>query len=132
MVMRFVKCCAEFRPKDEVEKVPVGVRGIYALLFRRKRLHKKFDVVYIGMARRGTGGVRSRLLAHRRSKKKGPLWTHFSVYSVWPNIPDAEVAELEGLFRHIYRRDVRANALGRQRTFGPLRKTRRNDFQKWD
>jgi len=130
--MRFVNCSAEFRSKDEIENVPSGIRGIYVLLNRRPRLHKKFDVVYIGMARRGAGGVRSRLLKHRRSKKKGPLWTHLSVYSVWPRIPDAEVAELEGLFRHIYRRDTRANKLARQKTFGLLRATRENDFHKWN
>jgi len=99
---------------------------------RRRRLHKKFDVVYIGMARRGAGGVRSRLLKLRRSKKKGPQWSHFSVYSVWPRIPDAEIAELEGLFRHIDRRDTRANKLARQKTFGLLRATHKNDFRKWE
>jgi hypothetical protein len=129
--MRFVQLCAEFRPKDEVESMPSGVRGIYALLKRRPRLNKKFDVVYIGMARRGAGGVRARLLKHRRSKKKGHLWTHFSVYSVWPHIPDNEIIELEGLFRHIYRRDTRANKIARQKTFGLLRATRENDFQTW-
>ena len=130
--MRFVKCSAEFRPKDDIEKMPKGIRGIYALLKRRPRLHKKYDVAYIGMARRGAGGVRSRLLKHRRSKRKGPLWTHFSVYSVGPKISDAVVAELEGLFRHIYRRDTRANKLARQKTFGLLRATRNNDFRTWE
>jgi len=129
--MRFIHRCAEFRSKDEVESVPAGVRGIYVLLHHKPRLRKKYDVVYIGMARKGGGGVRARLLAHRRSLKKGPLWTHFSVYSVWPNIPDTEVAELEGLFRHIYRRDTRANKLARQKTFGLLRKVRKNDFRQW-
>ncbi len=99
--MRFVNCSAEFRSKDEIENVPSGIRGIYVLLNRRPRLHKKFDVVYIGN-------------------------------SVWPRIPDAEVAELEGLFRHIYRRDTRANKLARQKTFGLLRATRENDFHKWN
>ena len=127
--MRFIQCCAEFLSKDEVKSVPVAIRGIYVLLYRRPRLQKKFDVVYIGMARKG--GVRERLLAHKRSLKKGPLWTHFSVYSVWPNIPDTEIAELEGLFRHIYRRDTRANKLARQKTFGLLRKVRKNNFRKW-
>jgi hypothetical protein len=130
--MRFVSCSAEFQSKDEIEKMPKGIRGIYALLKRRPRLRKKYDVVYIGMARRGAGGVRARLLKHRRSKKKGRLWTHFSVYSVWPRVPDAEIVELEGLFRHIYRRDTRANKLATQKTFGPLRATRQNNFQRWE
>jgi len=130
--MRFVNCCAEFRAKDEIENVPKGIRGIYVLLKNRPRLRKKYDVVYIGMARRGAGGVRSRLLKHRRSKKKGPLWTHFSVYSMRARVPDQEVVELEGLFRHIYRRDTRANKLAKQKTFGLLRATRKNDFREWE
>jgi hypothetical protein len=44
-------------------------------------------------------GVKSRLTAHDKSKKKRGNWSHFSVYSVWPNISDAEIEELEGLFR---------------------------------
>jgi len=50
---------------------------------------------------------------------------------VWAKIPGAEVVELEGLFRHIYRRDTRANKLARQKTFGLLGATRENDFKKW-
>jgi hypothetical protein len=129
--MRFIESSAEFRGKNEIGQMPKGIRGIYALLKERPRLNKKYDVVYIGMARRGTGGVKSRLLKHRRSKKKGPLWTHFSVYSVRPKIPDSVVEELEELFRHIYRRDTRANKLARQKTFGLLRATRKRNFREW-
>jgi hypothetical protein len=39
---------------------------------------------------------------------------------VWENIFEDEVAELEGLFRHIYRKDLKANALAKQRSFKKL------------
>jgi hypothetical protein len=80
-----------------------------------------YDVVYIGMAC-GRSGIKSRLRSHRRSKKKGALWTHFSAFEVWPNIREEEIAELEGLFRQIYRKDTRANTINQQRSFKKLRK----------
>ncbi len=47
------------------------------------------------------------------------------------NIRDEEVAELEGLFRHIYRRDSVANALNIQRGFKKARRVRVNDLAAW-
>ena len=38
---------------------------------------------------------------------------------------EKEIAELEGLLRHIYRRDSRANALNVQKGFGAVKKTDR-------
>jgi hypothetical protein len=106
--LSFIRWCAEFRPKETLAKVPIKTRGIYALLKHYPKTNK-FDVVYIGMAR--GSGVKARLWTHARSKRKGTLWTHFSVFAVWPNVSDDQVAELEGLFRHIYRQDSRANQL---------------------
>jgi hypothetical protein len=80
--------------------------------------------------RRLRRGVRGRLISHRRSKRKGDLWTHFSVFQVWDNIRDDEVAELEGLFRHIYRRDLHANRLNIQRGFKRARHLPRIDLKK--
>jgi hypothetical protein len=119
--LRFIKRCAEFCPKSDRVKIPRRTRGIYALLKKRPRLDK-YDVVYIGMAAKG--GIGGRLWSHERSESKGDLWTHFSVYEVWDNITESEVAELEGLFRHIYRKDTRANRINRQRSFKKLRKAR--------
>lgn len=79
------------------------------------------------MARRG--GIRGRLKSHRR--KKRDLWTHFSVYEVWDNVRDDEVAELEGLFRHFYRLDPVAAELNRQRGFKPMSQVRRRSFEHW-
>ncbi len=39
---------------------------------------------------------------------------------VWDNITEAEVTELEGLFRQIYSRDSSANMLNRQKSFKKL------------
>ena len=98
-ILRLIRHCAEFCPQDEIAKIPDETRGIYALLHHNpKQGEKAYNVVYIGMSRRG---VKGRLMAHRRSRRKSGLWTHFSVYSVWPNITDGEIEELEGLFRAI-------------------------------
>lgn len=133
--LRFIKRCAEFVLADEVNKVPKGTRGLYVLLniikpvLTKNGAKQKFDVVYIGMARGLKGGVQSRLQSHR--KKKKDLWTHFSVYEVWDNITETEVAELEGLFRHIYRRDPQANRINQQRSFRKTKKVRQNNLLAW-
>ena len=67
-----------------------------------------------------TGGIRGRLRSHGRSKRD--LWTHCSVFEVWDNIRDEEVAELEGLFRHLYRHDSAASALNKQRSFKAMKR----------
>jgi hypothetical protein len=59
------------------------------------------------------------------------LWTHFSVFQVHDHVSDAQVNELEGLFRQIYRRDSRANKLNKQKTHGPLKRVRINDLADW-
>lgn len=120
--LRFIKRCAEFCTPDQIRHVPRNTRGIYALL-RKRRMANTYDVVYIGMARGKKAGIASRLRSHRR--KKANLWTHFSIYEVWDNITEAEIAELEGLFRHIYRKDDKANQINQQRSFKKLRKTRK-------
>jgi hypothetical protein len=127
--LRLIKRYAEFCPKDSFVKVPLDTRGIYALMNEIVRLgKKKYDVVYIGMT---NSGVRGRLRSHRNSKRKGKLWTHFSVFEVWDNITEAEIAELEGLFRHIYRKDTQANRVNRQRNFKKLRPLRNNKLLTW-
>jgi hypothetical protein len=121
--LRLVKSSAEFIPKDQVNQLPRGLRGIYVLYKQRSGAHPKYEVLYVGMAAAGRRtGLRGRLSSHARSKRKGKLWTHFSAFEVWDNIRDDEVAELEGLFRHIYRRDPAANRLNIQRGFKKARK----------
>jgi hypothetical protein len=108
--------------------IPPKTRGIYALLKEQPPGvgKRKYDVVYIGMS---ASGIRDRLTAHHRSKRKADLWSHFSVYSVWPNITDEEIKELEGLFRAIYRRDSTANSIAIQKGFRSLRNLRDDAFE---
>ena len=124
---RCVRRFTEFQPREERDRVPPKTRGFYALLRFRPRL-RKYDVVYVGMA---DSGIRGRLQRHATSKSKRDLWTHFSAFGVWPNITEEEIGELEGLLRHIYRRDTRANRFNRQRGFQRLRQVRVNDCTKW-
>ena len=115
-VLRLVKRSAEFRSIDEVRNVPKRRRGLYVLYKRRRRAGvDHFDVVYVGMARTG---MYARLVSHTKSKTRE--WTHFSVFEVWDNVRDEEIVELEGLFRHLYRRDSKANSLNKQKKFLPL------------
>lgn len=129
--LRLVQQWAEFRPQDEIVDLPRRLRGIYVLYRHRNRGRAdKYDVVYVGMARAGRrGGIRGRLNSHL--KRKGDLWTHWSAFVVWDNIRDDEVLELEGLFRHIYRRDSRANRLNVQRGFKKLVRIQRDDVRSW-
>src|SRR5438874_12226174 len=114
--LRLVRRSAEFIPKDDAKLLPRQLRGIYVLYRKhRNRGREKYNVLYVGMAAVGRrGGLRGRLMSHAKSKRRGNLWTHFSAFEVWDNIRDEEVAELEGLFRHIYRKDSQANALNIQ------------------
>jgi hypothetical protein len=128
--LRLIKRSAEYRSQDEVLDLPRGVRGIYVLYKCRPRI-EQYDVVYVGMTTTGhAGGVRGRLKSHK-TKKVG-LWTHFSVFEVWDNIRDEEICELEGLFRHIYRLDTKANRLNKQRGFKKLLTIRNDDLVEWD
>ncbi len=128
--LRLIKRCVEFCEQEDIRSVPPHTRGVYVLFKYRPKLDK-YDVVYIGMAAgTKTASIRGRLRVHRRKKRK--VWSHFSVFEVWDNITETEVQELEGLFRHIYRKDTRANKLNRQKGFKKLNKVRRKTKkEKW-
>ena len=125
--LRLIKRFAEFRPKEQLRYVPKARRGLY-VLYRRCTVEGKvrYDVVYVGMTRRS---IRGRLLSHE--KTKGDRWTHFSAFEVWDNIRDEEIVELEGLFRHLYRKDSRANELGVQKNFRKAIRVRQNKLKEW-
>ena len=133
--LRLIKNSLEFVPKAEITRVPIRVRGIYVLYRHRRKRNANgepievFDVVYVGMARGNRTGVTQRLQAHRRNK--GDLWTHFSVFEVWDNVREEEVEELEGLFRHLYRFDSKANSLNKQKSYKPLNRIRRRSAREW-
>ncbi|MHB9070768.1 MAG: GIY-YIG nuclease family protein [Sedimentisphaerales bacterium] len=123
--LRLIKRCAEFLPKTktQIKGIPPCTRGIYVLFNHRYKMNK-YDVVYVGMAAGvKTASVRGRLRVHFLTK--GDLWTHFSIFEVWDNIREEEVRELEGMLRHIYRKDSHANKLGIQKSFKKLTKIKR-------
>lgn len=127
--LRLIKNSMEFRQKDDYGIIPGGTRGIYVLYKRRGFKNDEahhYDVVYVGMA---STSIRSRVRNHRMYK--GELWTHFSAFEVWNNISDAEIAELEGLFRHLYRYDSRANKLNKQKGYKALGLVRRRSEVEW-
>lgn len=119
--MRFIKSAVEYRSIDELSMVPNNLRGFYSLY------HKKgnsFNMVYVGMSgKEARGRIKKRLLKHRQTKSTH--WTHFSYFEVWDNVSDLEIFELEGLFRQLYRFDLRANSLNKQQTHRPLTKVRK-------
>jgi hypothetical protein len=125
--LRLVKRCAEFQPKEKVDLVPRRRRGLYVLYRNHQEKDEdKYDVVYVGMT---TSSILGRLRSHKKSKPN--LWTHFSAFEVWDNIRDEEIVELEGLFRHLYRRDAQANSLNLQKAFKKVKSVHQNDFKKW-
>jgi hypothetical protein len=67
----------------------------------------------------------------RATQKGRKIWSHFSLFEVWDNIDEAEIAELEGLFREIYRKDKRANRFNRQKKCKAIQTVREDDFSNW-
>ena len=126
--LRLIKNSVEFYHKTRWDEVPLNVRGIYVLYQFNSRTDS-YGVVYVGMAGSETAGVRRRIKSHY--KNKGNQWSHFSVFQVWDNIREDEVRELEGLFRHIYKYDARANKLNKQRGFKKLNRIRSETFEDW-
>lgn len=127
--LRLIKRCSEYISIKDINRMPLGLRGIYVLYKKRPRIGN-YDVVYVGMTLGGKGGIRGRLKMHRR--KKPGLWSHCSIFEVWKNIRDDEIAELEGLFRHIYRYDSQANTLNKQRGFRKLKMIHESNFWDWN
>ncbi len=118
---------AEFVSKTEIHHIPANTRGIYALLKETKK--GTFDVVYIGLSAGEKAGMSSRMRAHHR--KKGVAWTHLSIFEVHDNINNDEIHELEGLFRHIYRKDTKANRLNRQQRYKKFKKVTTKGLKNW-
>lgn len=126
--LRLIKNVLEYQSIDNVEIVPSKTRGIYAL-YKQPRNRRNFDLVYIGMARGSKTGIKGRLRSHK--KNKNGLWTHFSVFEVWDNVVETEVEELEGLFRHLFKFDTKANSLNKQRGYKKIRKVRKRTQKEW-
>jgi hypothetical protein len=123
-MLRLIQCGLEFCEIDKYQQVGGDYRGIYVLYKKNK---EKFDVVYVGMT---DSSIRRRLRTHAKSKRKAG-WTHFSAYAVWPNITKEEIKELEGLFRHLYRHDSRANVFNLQRRYKALQGITTKKIPQW-
>ena len=127
---RFIKRMAEYVPKSQWANVPDNTRGIYALL-RKSVANRRvlFDVVYVGMSAGKKAGMYSRLKVHLNRI----AWTHFTVFEVHDNITEQEIREIEGLFRHMYRKDSGANKFNRQLRHKPFEKVAvpKNSLTKW-
>jgi len=116
--LRLIKNSAEYLPQAERKRIPKRTRGIY-VLYKYRPKTDMYDVVYVGMAGgEKKAGIGGRLRSHVQRKKRH--WTHFSAYEVWDNIREDEVRELEGILRHLYRFDSRANKLAVQKKFNKL------------
>ena len=127
--LRLIKSVLEYQPKENIHLVPIETRGIYAL-YQEDAEGKAYDLVYVGMARGKESGIRGRLSSH--NKRKGNLWSHFSVYEVWDNIREDEIEELEGLFRHLFRYDSKANRLNIQKGYKKLIRLRKRTVKRWE
>ena len=126
--LRLIKNSVEYASWKDIGAVPRYTRGIY-VLYKYRPHYDAYNVVYVGMAGGESAGVRGRLRRHLQSK--GDEWSHFSVFQVWDNIREEEVKEMEGLFRHLYRYDHKANKLNAQRGFKKLNQVRRGWFDEW-
>ena len=116
---RFIKHVVEFVPAELSKNIPYNTRGIYALLKRHSG--DRYDVIYVGMSGRGKDpGMWGRLGSHRRDKRLKLKWTHFTLFEVHDNITAEEIRELEGLIRHMYRKDSQANRYNRQLCHKPF------------
>ena len=109
----------EYLPASDVETLPPGIRGIYALYQGDQSGHR--NLMYVGMT---AGGAKGRI--HRHSAgKKADKWTHCSVFEVWDNITDEQIRELEALLRHLLRLDATASSLNLQRGSSIFRRLRK-------
>ncbi len=120
----FIRRFDEFVPREKKKIIP-RARGLYVLL--KKRKGNSYRVVYVGMS---DSNIHGRLNSHARSKRKRAAWDYFSIFEMWPNIPEYQIRELEGLLRHIYRKDPQANAFIIQGGFKKIRRVR-EPIERW-
>ena len=127
--LKLIKHSLEYIPKEKLHLVPYGTRGIYAL-YQKSPDQDYYDLVYIGMARGVKVGILKRLRSHLKNKPN--LWSHFSIFEVWDNIREEEVEELEGLFRHLFKKDSKANSLNKQKEYKKLERVRKSTLNEWN
>jgi hypothetical protein len=131
--LRFIRRSGEYLNRQEIPHLKKGLRGIYVLY--DKCGTDRYDVRYVGMSAGNRLAIKGRLRSHEKSKRKGKKWSHFSVFQVWDNVTDQEIAELEGFARHIYRKDKIASGLNIRRGYkklGSKSGVRNNNIRNWD
>ena len=124
--LRLIKKCIEWREfiNQEVEKIPHNTRGIYVLFEHEEIEPDVYNVMYIGMS---ATGVRSRLQSHIKSRTKSTRCSRFSIFEVHDNVSEQEIEELEGIIRHMFRKDSHGNQLAKQVRFEKLIEVRKDD-----
>lgn len=125
--LSLIKRFAEFLPKDRAGDVPAGRKGLY-VLYDQPDGTNHYDVVYVG---RATKGIKGRLLAHKRKEGKGERWTHFSAFEVCNDVTDEVIIELEGLIRHIFRKDSSAMRFNDQRGWKQINVVHNDKLKEW-
>jgi hypothetical protein len=125
--LSLLKRFAEFLPKDRAQDVPDGHKGLYVLYDQPEGTNHS-DVVYVG---RATNCIKSRVLSHKGKEIKGERWTHFSAFEVRDRITDDEIIELEGLIRHIFRKDSSAMRFNDQRSWKQIEVVRKDNLEEW-
>jgi hypothetical protein len=131
----FIRRSAEFLDRNRVRHLKNGLRGIYVLykFVGVEQGKQKFDARYVGMSAGNRFAIKGRLRAHARSKRKKNEWTHFSVFEVWDNITDQQIAELEGFARHVFRRDpIAKGTMNIQRGYQKIRDVKVKDIGTWN
>ncbi|MGV7242112.1 GIY-YIG nuclease family protein [Caballeronia sp. M23-90] len=119
--LRLIERKIELVRISDIDTIPKGLRGIYVLYSSADSGTSRsphYNVVYVGMS---SSGIKGRLRAHRKNKED--LWNFCSVFSVWPNVREDEIRELEGILRHIYRFDPAAQELSAHKTYSKLSRT---------
>ena len=126
----FIEYAYEKIPRERLYEIPIGLRGFYTLMKRRRmqvagKFKTRFKVVYLGVSDSHRRGVRRRLESHDSSSRKSPHWNYFSIFVVKPKVTQQVLEELEAMILHAYRNDFKVNFLNRQRGSNFIRDIRR-------
>lgn len=66
--LRLVRNVIEYQPASNIDRVPNGTRGIYAL-YKRTRNGRKYDPAHVGMTRGSKTDIEGRPRVHLRNKE---------------------------------------------------------------
>ncbi|SRR5258706_8496149 len=116
--LRIIKSWRRYELRGDWKYLLKITRGVYVLYKEQKRReHKIFHVVYIGVAgvaKEAKTGIGSRLRQHNKSTKKD--WSHYSFFEVHDNVSREEILELENFLLAIFRHDPRVELANKQKS----------------